>query len=430
MNCGKLIVGGRLWLLVWSLGAAVQAAVAQEKIVLHASRLIDGTGSSAVNPVVTVEGGIIRTVETGGKVPNGVKVVELGELTLLPGLIDTHVHITSHFEADGSVHLWNLKETADVNALFAAENAYRMLMAGFTTIQTLGLFERPTIETSLRDAINRGVLPGPRILASLAGVDEKTGDPEAIRAFVRARKAEGADVIKIFASLSIKEQGRPTLSQDQLDAACGEAKALSMRAVVHTHGPVSTRMAVLAGCSSIEHGALLDADVLKLMAERGVYFDPNIYLLYENYLALKDKLMVPGGMKEDDFAEYQKAIPLALRTFRLALTIPNLKIVFGTDAVAGALGRNVEELIYQVEVGGQSTTSAIRSITSLAAESLGLGSTTGTIRPGLAADIIAVEGNPVDDIKALRRIRFVMKSGRIVYIAPDLVSHSQEAHTQ
>jgi Amidohydrolase family len=159
------------------------------------------------------------------------------------------------------------------------------------------------------------------------------------------------------------------------------------------------------------------------MAERGVYFDPNIYLLYENYIALKDKLMVPGGMKEEDFVEYEKAIPLALRTFQLALTIPNLKIVFGTDAVAGAIGRNVEELIYQVEKGGQSTDRAIRSITSLAAESLGLGSTTGTIRPGMAADIIAVEGNPLDDIGALRRIRFIMKGGEIVYIAPGLVSH-------
>jgi imidazolonepropionase-like amidohydrolase len=413
----------RLWFLVWSLAAAVQPATAQERIVLHAARLIDGAGGSAVAATVTVEGGLIRSVDAGGKAPTGAKVVELGGLTLLPGLIDTHIHITSHFEADGSVHLPNLKEPADVNALFAAENAYRMLMAGFTTVQTLGLFERPTIETSLRDAINRGVLPGPRVLASLAGVDEKTGDPEAIRAFVRARKAEGADVIKVFASKSIKEQGRPTLSQEQMDAACGEARAVSMRAVVHTHGPVSTQRAVLAGCTAIEHGALLDADVLKLMAERGVYFDPNIYLLYENYIALKDRLMVPGGMKEEDFVEYEKAIPLALRTFQLALTIPNLKIVFGTDAVAGAIGRNVEELIYQVEKGGQSTDRAIRSITSLAAESLGLGSTTGTIRPGMAADVIAVEGNPLDDIGALRRIRFVMKGGEIVYIAPGLVSH-------
>jgi imidazolonepropionase-like amidohydrolase len=412
-----------LLFVVWSLVAAVQPAMAQERIVLQAARLIDGAGGSVVDTAVTVEGGLIRTVDPVGKTPTGAQVVDLGRLTLLPGLIDTHVHITSHFEADGSVHLPNMNETADLNALYAAENAYRMLMAGFTTVQTLGLFERPMIEASLRDAINRGVLPGPRILASLAGVDEKTGDPEAIRAFVRARKAEGADVIKVFASLSITEEGRPTLSQEQLDAACGEAKILSMRAVVHSHGPVSTQRAVLAGCTAIEHGALLDADVLKLMAERGVYFDPNIYLLYENYLALKDKLMVPGGLKEQDFVEYQKAIPLALRTYQLALTIPNLKIVFGTDAVAGALGRNVEELIYQVEKGGQSTNNAIRSITSLAAESLGLGSTTGTLRPGLAADIIAVEGNPLDDIGALRNIRFVMKGGKIVYIAPDLVHH-------
>jgi imidazolonepropionase-like amidohydrolase len=412
-----------LWFLAWSLAVVVQPATAQEKIVLHAAQLIDGVGGSAIDAAVIVEGGLIRAVNTGSKAPTGAKVIELGQLTLLPGLIDTHIHITSHFEANGEVHLPNLKEPAEVNSLFAAENAYNMLMAGFTTVQTLGLFERPTIETSLRDAINRGVLPGPRIVASLAGVDEKTGDPEAIRAFVRARKAEGADVIKVFASQSIKQQGHPTLSQDQLNAACGEAKALSMRSVVHTHGPVSTRPAVLAGCTSVEHGALLDADVLKLMAERGVYFDPNIYLLYENYLALKDKLMVPGGMEEQDFEEYQKAIPLALQTYQLALKTPKLKIIFGTDAVAGALGRNVEELVYQVEKGGQSTDNAIRSITSLAAESLGLSSTTGALRPGLAADIIAVEGNPLNDIEALRRIRFVMKGGEIVYIAPSLVSH-------
>jgi imidazolonepropionase-like amidohydrolase len=402
--------------------ATVQPATAQERIVLRAALLFDGTGGSVVDPAVTVEGGTIQGVETGGAPLDGARIVNLGGLTLLPGLIDTHVHITSHFEDDGSVHVPNLDEPADVNAMMAAENAYRLLVAGFTTVQTLGLFERPEIEASLRDAINRGVLPGPRILASLAGVDESTGDPEAIRAFVRARKAEGADVIKVFASKSITEQGRPTLSQEQLDAACGEARELLMRAVVHSHGPDSTRMAVLAGCTAIEHGALLDADVLKLMAERGVYFDPNIYLLYENYISLKDKLMGPAGMTEQDFVEYEKAIPVALRTYQLALTIPDLKIVFGTDAVAGALGRNVEELIYQVEKGGQSTEDAIRSITSLAAESLGLDSTTGTLRPGLAADIIAVEGNPLEDIGALRRVRFVMKGGQIFYIAPELLA--------
>jgi imidazolonepropionase-like amidohydrolase len=410
------------WFLVLSLLVALKPASAQEPVVIEAGRLIDGTGGSALDVAVTVSDGLIQAVDESGKATAKAKIVDLGELTLLPGLIDTHIHITSHFDSNEAVHLWNMKEPAEVNALLAAENAHRMLMAGFTTVQTLGLFERPTIETSLRDAINRGALPGPRILASLAGVDEKTGDPEAIRAFVRARKAEGADVIKVFASKSIKEQGRPTLSQDQLNAACGEAKALSMRAVVHTHGPDSTRMAVLAGCTTIEHGALLDADVLKLMAARGVYFDPNIYLLYENYISLKDKLLVPGGLKEQDFVEYENAIPLALRMYRVALTIPNLKIVFGTDAVAGAIGRNVDELIYQVEKGGQSNERAIRSITSLAAESLGLGETTGSIRSGLAADIIAVDGNPLEDIEALRRIRFIMKGGKIVYIDPSLIS--------
>jgi imidazolonepropionase-like amidohydrolase len=247
----------------------------------------------------------------------------------------------------------------------------------------------------------------------LGAITDRSGSPPEIRRAVQEFKRRGADVIKIFASASIRDGGAPTLSQEQLDAACGEARALGLRAVVHSHGPESTRRAVLAGCTSIEHGSLLDGPTLRLMAEHGVYYDPNIGLVLQNYLANKDRYFGIGNYTAEGFAQMERAIPLALHAFELALTTPGLKIVFGTDAVAGAHGRNFEELIYRVQQGGQDPMAAIVSATSLAAQSLGLGDRIGTIAPGMEADLIALDGDPLQDITALRRVVFVMKGGTI-----------------
>jgi imidazolonepropionase-like amidohydrolase len=230
---------------------------------------------------------------------------------------------------------------------------------------------------------------------------------------VRQRKAEGADFIKIFASQSIRDGGAPTLSQEQLNAICGEAKAQGLRTLVHAHSAESMKEATLAGCTQIEHGVFATDEVLRLMAERGTYFDPQCGLVFRNYLENRAKYEGIGNYNEAGFAAMERAIPLAVAAFKRARTIPGLKIVWGTDAVAGAHGRNVEDLVCRVQDGGQPPMDAIISATSLGAQALGLGDQIGTIAPGFQADIIAVDGDPTKDITALRRVVFVMKGGRV-----------------
>jgi imidazolonepropionase-like amidohydrolase len=230
-------------------------------------------------------------------------------------------------------------------------------------------------------------------------VDELTGD--------------GADVIKIFASASIRDGGPPTLDQEQLDAACGQAAEHGLRSLVHAHGPESARRAALAGCSQVEHGALLDRETLELLAEHGVYFDPHIHLVFQNYFDNQARYLGIGNYTEEGFRQMRDAVPTALSAFREALTVPGLEVVFGTDAVAGAFGRNWEELEYRVEAGGQEPMDAIVSATSRAAASLELGDQIGRVAEGMTADLIAVDGDPSADISALSRVRFVMKGGKV-----------------
>jgi imidazolonepropionase-like amidohydrolase len=252
------------------------------------------------------------------------------------------------------------------------------------------------------------------VLTSLDPIDEETGPPEAIRAAVRKLAAGGADVVKVFASKSIRDGGAPTLSQEQLDAACGEARAHGLRSAVHAHGIESVRRAVAAGCGSIEHGVLLDAASLSLMAAHGTWFDPQLDLVFRNYFENQAHFIGIGNYTAEGFAQMRQAVPRALAVFRQALATPGLEVVFGTDAVAGAHGRNFEELVYRVEQGGQDPMAAIVSATSLAAQSLRLGDRTGTIAPGYEADLIAVDGDPSRDIRALLRVVWVMKSGRVI----------------
>jgi imidazolonepropionase-like amidohydrolase len=221
-------------------------------------------------------------------------------------------------------------------------------------------------------------------------------------------------VVKVFASQSIRTGGGPTLSQEQLDAICGEAKQRKLRVAVHAHGPESVARAVRAGCTSIEHGALLDQASLDLMAASGVWFDPNTDLIFRNYFEHKPRFLGTPGYTEEGFAAMEKAVPVVLEMYRKALRTPKLKIVFGTDALAGSHGRNVQELVYRVRKGGQDPMSAITSATSLAAESLGLAERIGTIAPGYEADLIAVAGDPLKDFAAMQKVVFVMKGGTII----------------
>jgi imidazolonepropionase-like amidohydrolase len=245
----------------------------------------------------------------------------------------------------------------------------------------------------------------------LRSLNENTGDPERIRAFVRKMREDGADVIKLFATKSIRDGGAQSMTDEQIRAACGEAAALGLRSVVHAHAAAGAKAAVLAGCTSIEHGAFLDDATLQLMADRGAYFDPN-FLVLHNYLENKPKFLGIGNYTEDGFAYMTKALPLMSDVLKRALA-HRVKIVLGTDAVAGAHGRNAEEFIYRVKDGGQPAMDAIVSGTSLAAESLRLQDRIGSIGEGMEADLIAVDGNPLEDITAVRRVVFVMKGGKV-----------------
>jgi imidazolonepropionase-like amidohydrolase len=377
-------------------------------LTIRADRILDGRGHVLHDAAVIVDGDKIAGIDEHPKHVD----IDLGHRTLMPGGVDTHVHIGWHFDADGRSHddETDRGESPEATVLYAAENAVRTVMGGVTTVQSLGA----PVDKPLRDAIARGVLPGPRILTAIDPISDDKLTVEQLKAAVQKLAADGADVVKVFASQSIRNGGGPTMSQEQMNAICAEAKAHGLRVAVHAHGPESVRRAVLAGCTSIEHGALIGQPELDLMAEHGTYFDPNIDLVFRNYFENKSHYLGIGNYTEEGFAQMKNAVPKALHVFQLGLKTPKLKMVFGTDAVAGSHGRNFQELEYRVNTGGQKAIDAITSATSLAAESLGLGDKVGTIAKGYVADLIAVDGDPLADITALEHVAFVMKGGQIL----------------
>jgi imidazolonepropionase-like amidohydrolase len=389
------------WAVVLTLTVPLQA----QEIVLRAGTLLDGQGRVSRSVDVVVDGSRIKSV---GPASAARVAYDLSRLTVLPGLIDTHVHIANHFGKNGRAT--SEGEAPEESILYEAENAYAMLLNGFTTAQSIG----SRLDVPLRTAISRGVLPGPRLLTSIAPIDETTGTPDQIRRFVRQIVAEGADVVKIFASKSIREGGGQTLSQAHIDAACDEAKKLGKRTWVHAHADSAVRAAAVAGCWAVTHGTQVSNDTLALMESRGTFFEPNVGLLLQNYLENRDRYLGIGNFTESGFALMEKGVPQSLAMFKRALTVKGLKLIMGTDAGAGAHGQNVREIVYRVQTGGQPAMEAIIGATSLAAEALGLKETLGVVAPGFAADLIGVDGDPLTDITALRRVRFVMKSGTVL----------------
>ena len=398
-----------LVLLFVPLFFSTQTTLGQQKpIVIAASTVLDGKGHALHDTRIVIQGSKIIRID-----PNATPVdYDLRGFTVLPGWIDAHVHISWSFGLDGKSA--GAGGTTQDAAYGAAANAWATLMAGFTTIQSVG----SPADVALREAIAKRQLPGPRILTSaepLLGRGEQTGTPDEIRAFVRKQKEAGADVIKIFAASSIP---RPDmlLSQAQLDAACDEAKKQGLRTLVHAYKD-AVRAATLAGCTQIEHGTLATDDDLKLMAQKGTWLDPQAGLVYENYVTNMEKFLgTPGFPASDEgFSDRLKKLVSTSREFmREANKIPGLKIVFGSDALAGSHGRNAEEFIERVRDAGVDPMKALVSANSLGAEAMGMADEIGSIAPGLQADIIALDGDPLKDITAVRKVVFVMKGGVVL----------------
>ncbi len=374
--------------------------VAQESaIVLRTSSLIDGTGAVLENRDITIQGTAIQSVQPG---THRNATYDLRGLTVMPGWIDTHIHLEWHFD-DRNKLANRAKVDPQDTALYAAENAWLTLQGGFTTVQSVG----SPIDKNVRDRINHGALPGPRILTSYNQITDQSGDPQALRELVRKTKANGADLIKLFASKGLGSGGVQSMSDAQIEAVCGEAKAQGLRTLVHAISAGSAKAAIRAGCTAIEHGDFVDDEALAMMAEKGVYFDPN-FLVLHNYLDLRSSF----DFTPQVFESLQKALEPTAQVLRNARK-HHVKVVFGTDAVAGAHGRNAEEFVYRVQDGGDQPMEALLSATSVAAESLGMQDRIGKIAPGFEADLVAVEGNPLQDITAVRRVVFVMKGGRV-----------------
>jgi imidazolonepropionase-like amidohydrolase len=416
-----------------AIAAVFVTAQTPQSITIRVGRLIDGRGGSQQNVVVTVRDGKIASVGRS----NGRATYDLSKYTLLPGFIDVHVHPSWHFGPDGR---YQPGGSADERLNASLENLKATVMNGFTTVQSVG----EAGDLAVRTKMESDHLPGPRLLTSAGTINEYSGGqrpstaargalstaegrgqrgaagqrplstPDQLREAVRALKANHADLIKLFASASIRDGGKQTMTDEQLQAVCGEAKALGLRTLVHAHSAESIKASVLAGCTEIEHGVFANQEVLTLMAERGVYFDPNIGLVLQNYLEHKAQYMGIGNYNDEGFAAMEKAIPLNYEMFKMALATPKLKIVYGTDAVAGAHGRNIEEAVVRVQKGTQKPMDAIVSLTSMSAASMRKSDTIGAIAPGLQADLVAVEGNPLADITALRHVVFVMKGGKVI----------------
>jgi imidazolonepropionase-like amidohydrolase len=379
-------------------------------VTIRAGLLLDGRGGELRNALITVSDGKIRSVEP---YRSGSPTYDFSRFTVLPGLIDAHVHLTPYINSRGRMHTESDGDSPAQSDSAARANARKMLDAGFTTVQSMGAEgDKP-----LRDAIAAGTIPGPRVLTSLNPISNPSLTPERLRQLVDTLKSSGADFVKIFASKSIREGGGQTLSDAQLQAICGEARSVGLRTVVHAHSPESMRAAILAGCTWVEHGAFATEDVLRLLAERGVYFDPQCGLVLRNYLEHRSWFEGVGNFNAEGFAYMERALPSFPKLLHTAFGIPKLSLVYGTDAVAGAHGRNADDLVCRVREAGEPAMDALVTATSRNATAIGLGAHIGSLIPGFEADLIALDGDPLREIEAVRRVVFVMKEGK-VYRAP------------
>jgi imidazolonepropionase-like amidohydrolase len=403
--------------------ALAASATAQQPIVIRAARMLDVARGQIVSPaIVSVQADRISAV--GQASDTGVRVIDLGDVTLLPGLTDVHVHLTYDIAGDWVTR--PVRETAADEALRGAANAAKTLMAGFTTVRNVGA--GGFADVSLMKAIDAGMIQGPRIIPAghaigitgghcdatgwAPGVLElgpKDGVADGADQVVEAARYQikhGAKVIKVCATAGVLSfdatLGAQQLSDAELKAVVEEANRHGLKVAAHAHGTEGIKAAIRAGVASIEHGSILDDEAIKLMKERGTYLVPTAYLLTQ----FKFENLPPSIA-----AKAREAIPLAQQSHRKAIAA-GVKIAFGTDAAVYPHGDNARE--FAVYVGyGMKPIDAIRAATINAADLLGV-TDRGVIARGKLADLIAVRGNPLDDVRTLEKVVWVMKGG-VVY---------------
>jgi imidazolonepropionase-like amidohydrolase len=406
-----------------------QSVFGQSVTVLKAARMFDGKSDSIVQPgVVVISGNKITAV--GGAVPEGAKVIDSGDATLLPGFIDSHTHLSMPFSTDynGAV-LRGLQMNVSEMAIRATVNARKTLMAGFTTVRDVGSHD--FIDVGLRNSINAGVIPGPRMLVSVHALgataghcddtdsfryglfNHETGPEDGVinsadqaRYAVRWNIKYGADIIKTCATGGVLSPtdavDAPQLTQGELDALVTAAHELGRKTAAHAHGAEGAKRAIRAGIDSIEHGTFLDDEALHMMHDRGTYLVPT--------------LAVRAGIAESKFPPLvQMKADLAMKAqddlVHRALKI-GVKIALGTDAAVYPHGDNALEFVLMAN-DGMTPAQSLRAGMSVAADLLGLASQVGTLEAGKFADVVAVPGNPLENIKVTQSVSFVMKDGTV-----------------
>ena len=424
--------------LVLFIGAALSvSATAHAATIIHAGRFIDGRNDEprGKTSIVIDEGRITRIVDGFIEPQAGDKLISLADETVMPGLMDMHTHLQSQHSKDSYTERFFM-EQADY-ALRSTVYARKTLLAGFTTVRDLG--DNGVNSIALRKAINEGWVPGPRIftsgksLATTGGHADPTnalrGDyrrdagplegvingPDDARKAVRQRYKDGADLIKLTATggvLSLAANGQnPQFTDEELKAVVETAHDYGMTVAVHAHGTEGMKRAVLAGVDSIEHGTFMTDEIITLMKERGTYFVPTN--LAGDWVAAQAK--IPGYFPEIVRPKAAAIGPVIRETFKKA-HLAGVKIAFGTDTGVSPHGENAREFDLMI-AGGMSPMKAIQSATLTAAQLLRIDDRLGTLEPKKLADVIAVKGNPLSDIKAMHNVVFVMKEG-VVFKSP------------
>ncbi|MEO7921107.1 MAG: amidohydrolase family protein [Thermoanaerobaculia bacterium] len=411
-----------------ALGQAAPIASEAPATIIKCGRLFDGRSAALQSTIsVLVQGDRIAAVGKDLPVPPGARVIDLGALTVMPGLIDTHTHIVLHA---GDYDAQILKESPEFRAVAATRSARLTLEAGVTTIRDLGNEGAGYADIALRDAIAKGIVPGPRIVAAIRPVTatgayrlvgyapalvtpplaSAADGPTEVRKEVRKLVEAGADVIKIYMESFEKRQlrkdrlsGAMNYAPDELAALVEEAHRGGVRVAAHTYSDEAARAAIAAGADSIEHGLYLTEETFRLMEEKGTYYVPTL-LVYELWRDAK----IFGAITPENKLKLTNTVREHTASFRRALRT-KVKIAFGTDTFE-LPGTNAQELELMVR-DGMKPLEALRSATSTAAALLDLSEEIGAIEPGKAADLIAFAGDPSNDIKAVQHVVFVMKGG-------------------